>query len=91
MSFTFGHTHPGIVATTSTPPLGCGYVEMNDQLNVVYIHYITVNVDIFAWMNFRGFTKMGSFAWNKIRVLRINGSLGYHKSYFHGVHIFADI
>ena len=39
---------------------------------------ITVNVDIFAWINFRGFTNIGIFAWIKIRVLRINGSLGYH-------------
>ena len=51
----------------------------------------TVNVDIFAWMNFRGFTKMCSFAWIRIFVLRTNGSLGYHKSNFHCVNIFANI
>ena len=51
----------------------------------------TVNVDIFACIKFRGFTEIGNFAWIKIRVLRINGSLSYHKSYVHSVHIFADI
>ena len=30
---------------------------------------------------------MGIFAWIKIRVLIINGSLGYHKRNFHDVHI----
>ena len=34
---------------------------------------------------------MGVFAWIKIRVLRIVDSLGYHKSNFHGVHIFANL
>ena len=52
---------------------------------------ITVNVDIFACINFRGFMKIGNFACIKIRVLCVNGSLGYHKSNFRGAHIFADI
>ena len=50
-----------------------------------------MHVDIFACMNFRGFMKMSIFAWIKIRVLRINGSLGYHKRHVHDVHIFVDI
>ena len=50
-----------------------------------------MNVDIFACMNFRGSMKMDNFMWISIRVLRIIGSLGYHKSYFHGIHIFVDI
>ena len=49
----------------------------------------TVNVDILACIDFRGFPKMGIFVWIKICVLRIFGSLGYHKSNFHGAHIFA--
>ena len=51
----------------------------------------TVNVDIFASINFRGFMEMGIFVWIRIHALRINRSLGYHESNFHGVHIFADI
>ena len=50
-----------------------------------------VNVDIFACMHFRRFMKMGIFAWIKICVLRINGSLGYHKSICYGVNTFVDI
>ena len=46
-----------------------------------------MNEDIFVCMNFRLFTKKGNFAWIKIHVLRIIGSLGYYKSNFHGVHI----
>ena len=34
---------------------------------------------------------MDNFACIKIRVLNITGSLGYYKSNFQGVHIFADI
>ena len=49
-----------------------------------------MNVDIFTCIHFRGFPKMGIFARIKIRVLRTFGSLGYHKSNFHGKHIFAD-
>ena len=35
-----------------------------------------MNVDIFAYVHFRGFMKMGNFARIKIRVLCIIGSLG---------------
>ena len=52
---------------------------------------ITVNVDIFACIHFRGFMKLGNFACIKIRVLCIIGSQGYYKSNFRGVHIFGDI
>ena len=64
-----------------------------DFLNVYTLDFEpnTVNVDIFASINFRRFTKMRIFVWIRIRALRINGSLGYHKSNFHSVHIFADI
>ena len=37
---------------------------------------ITVNVDLFACINFRGFMKMDNFACIKIRVVCIIGSLG---------------
>ena len=37
---------------------------------------ITVNVDIFECINFRGFMEIGNFACIKIRVLCIIGSLG---------------
>ena len=47
----------------------------------------TVNVDIFACINFRGFEKMGNFACINIRVLGATGSI--YKSNFRGVHIFA--
>ena len=50
-----------------------------------------MNVDIFTCRYFRGFMKMGNFACIKICVLSIFGSLGYDKSNFRGVHIFADI
>ena len=45
---------------------------------------LTVNVDIFACINFRGFMKMGIFVCIKISVLSITGSLGYEKSNFQG-------
>ena len=51
----------------------------------------TVNVDIFTCINFRGFMKICHYACIKIRVLCVIGSLGYYKSNFRGVHIFADI
>ena len=51
----------------------------------------TVNVDIFACINFRGFMKMANFACIRIRVLCIIGSLGLYKSNFRCVHNFADI
>ena len=53
--------------------------------------YVTVNVDIFACINFRESMKMDNFACIKIRILNITGSLGYFKSNFQGVHIFAAI
>ena len=52
---------------------------------------IIVIVDIFACTNFRGFMKLGNFACIKIRVLCKIGSIGYYKSNFRGIHIFADI
>ena len=51
----------------------------------------TVNIDIFAYINFRGFMKIGNFAWIKIHVFSTNDSLGYNDSNFHSVYIFADI
>ena len=64
----------------------------------VYYHYrtaciylYTVNVDIFACINFRGFMKIGNFACIKIRVISTKGSLGFNDSNFQGVYIFADI
>ena len=51
----------------------------------------TVNVDIFACINFRGFVKMGNFACIKIRIFSTEDSLGYNDSNFHSVYIFADI
>ena len=51
----------------------------------------TVNVDIFACINFRGFMKMANFACIKIRVFSTNGSSGFNDSNFQGVYIFADI
>ena len=58
---------------------------------IFHVFLNTVNVDIFACIHFRGFFKMGNITWINGHTLRINGSLGYHKSYFHGVHIFVDI
>ena len=57
----------------------------------IYIYIYTVNGNIFACINVHGFMKMGNFACIKIRVLCEIGSLGYYKSNFRGVHIFADI
>ena len=37
---------------------------------------LTVNVDIFACINFRGFMKMGNFVCIKISILCMIGSLG---------------
>ena len=48
----------------------------------------TVNVDIFACINFREFMKIGNFA--RIKIC-ITVSLGYFKSNFRGVNIFPDI
>ena len=49
----------------------------------------TVNVDIFACINFRKFTKIGNFLWTQIRVFI--ASMWYNKSNFKVVYIFADI
>ena len=66
--------------------------QNNSPLPFFYhVNAITVNVDIFACINFLGFIKMGNFVCIKIRVISIIGSLGYYKSNFRGVHIFADI
>ena len=65
----------------NSPPPFCFY----------HVNAITVKVDIFACINFRGFIKMDNFVCIKIRVISIIGSLGYYKSNFRGVHIFADI
>ena len=54
------------------------------------VHH-TVNVDIFACINFRGFMKMGNFTWIEIRVFSTKDSLGYYDSNFYSVYIFADI
>ena len=51
----------------------------------------TVNVDIFACINFQGFMKIGNFVCIETRALSITGSLGYYKSYVRAVHIFAEI
>ena len=50
----------------------------------------TVNVDIFACINFHRFMKMGNFACIKIPVFDANDSLGYNDSNFHSVYIFVD-
>ena len=50
-----------------------------------------MNVDIFACINFRGFVKMGNFACIIIHVLSIIVYLGFYKSNFRGVYIFADV
>ena len=52
---------------------------------------ITVNVDIFECLNFRGFIIMGNFMCIKIRLFSITSSLCYYKCNFHDVHIFTDI
>ena len=51
----------------------------------------TVNVDIFAHVNFRAVPKIGDFAQKNIHVFDIFASMWHYKSYFHDVHIFADI
>ena len=43
---------------------------------LLYVLPVTVNVDIFACINFRGFMKMGNFEQIRFRVLCIIGSLG---------------
>ena len=49
-----------------------------------------MNVDIFACVNFRESMKMDNFAYIKMRVLSITGSLGYLKSNVQG-YIFSRI
>ena len=62
----------------------------NRQIYIlVDIFLYTVNVDIFACINFRGFDKMGNFARIKIRVFSILCSLSYDKCIFHVEYIFA--
>ena len=51
----------------------------------------TLNIDIFVCIHFRGFMKMGNFAWIKIRSLRKTPSIGYHKRKFRSVYIFSRI
>ena len=58
-------------------------------LVIILIIAYTVNVDIFASINFRGFMKMGNFVC--IHVFSTNDSLGYNDSNFHSIYIFADI
>ena len=50
-----------------------------------------MNIDIFACINFRGFVKIDNFARIQICVLSKIGSLGFYKSNFREIHIFADI
>ena len=59
-------------------------VSPTNSIKVLQILH-TVNVDIFACINFRGFMKMGNFACIKIRVFSTNGSLGFNDSNFQGV------
>ena len=50
-----------------------------------------MNVDIFAHVNFRAVPKIGDFTQKNIHVFDIFASMWHYKSYFHDVHIFADI
>ena len=50
-----------------------------------------MNVDISACVNFREFAKKGNFAQIYIHVFDIIVSIWANKSFFHDVHIFADI
>ena len=79
-------TSSGTPAVYPGPYMGSTYINIRARL---FIH--TMNVDIFACINFRGFMKMGNFACIKIRVLSIIGTLSYYQSNSLGVHIFADI
>ena len=73
-------------------PIGCimnfGY---GGRLSFGLSFLSTVNVDIFACIDFRGSTKMGNFAWIKICAICKTGSLSYCKNNFHSVYILADI
>ena len=75
-------------------------LEQLTEVTSPALHYYenTVNVDIFAYRDVRGFMKMGNLACIKILVsgikilvLGIIGYLGFYKSNFQGVYIFADI
>ena len=50
-----------------------------------------MNLNIFACIDFRAFTKIGNLALCYIRIFDILPFLWYNKSYFHDVYIFADI
>ena len=50
-----------------------------------------MNIDIFASINFREFAKTDNFAWIYICVFHNIAFTWHNKSYFHVVHIFADI
>ena len=50
-----------------------------------------MNVDIFVCIYFLAFPKIGNFARIIIRVFNMFASMWHYKSYFHDVHIFADI
>ena len=52
---------------------------------------ITVNIDIFACIDFREFAKIGNLARIYIHVFYIIAFLWYNKIYFHAAYIFADI
>ena len=51
----------------------------------------TVNVDIFACINIREFTKIDNFASIYVRVFDNIASKWHNLSYFHVIHIFANI
>ena len=68
-----------------------GETDMNLAKFWNIIGYIYCELVIFLCIHFRGFMKMGNFACIKIHVLSIISSLGYYKSNFRGVHIFADV
>ena len=50
-----------------------------------------MNVDIFMGMNFREFAKISTFACIIFVFLILLSILWHNKSYFHDIHIFADI
>ena len=53
--------------------------------------HTTANVDIFVCIHFRAFPKIDKFAQINIRVFDIFAIMLHYKSYFHDVHIYADI
>ena len=66
----------------------CAHMARSQAPLGLWYNTHTVNVDIFACINFRGFMKMGNFACIKIRVFSTNDSLGYNDSNFHSVYIY---